>query len=252
MLYLGSGCVNNRSLFLFNQRILFMEIKLKKLFIVLLLTIFATTAFAADKFSSKQEKYGYALGMDIGTSLMLQQLNVDADQLAAGLVAAFKGEDTLLSIAEMKQALELLQNEIQQQQKEKLKQLATKNSQLGAAYIEKNGQLPGVVTLKSGLQYRVLTAGTGGQPTIGSTVEVHYRGTTIDGVEFDSSYGRNPASFPVTGVIAGWTEALQLMKEGAKWQLVIPANLAYGERGSAPTIQPNSTLIFEVELLKIK
>ena len=229
-----------------------MEIKLKKLLIVLILITFATTALAADNFNSKQEKYGYALGMDIGTSLMLQQLNVDADQLAAGLVAAFKGEDTLLSIAEMKQVLDLLQKEIQQQQNEKINQLATKNNQLGTAYLEKNGKLPGVVTLKSGLQYKVLSAGTGGQPTAGSTVEVHYRGTTIDGAEFDSSYGRNPASFPVKGVIAGWTEALQLMKEGAKWQLVIPANLAYGERGSSPTIQPNSTLIFEVELLKIK
>ncbi len=229
-----------------------MEIKLKKLLILLMLTVFATSSFATDKFNSKQEKNGYALGMDIGTSLMLQQLDVDADQIAAGLVAAFKGEETLLSIAEMKEVLTALQQELQQQQAEKASQLASVNIKLGTEYLEKNSKLDGVVTLKSGLQYKILTAGTGAQPTADATVEVHYRGTTIDGAEFDSSYGRNPASFPVKGVIAGWTEALQLMKEGAKWQLVIPANLAYGERGAPPRIQPNSALIFEVELLKIK
>ncbi len=122
-----------------------------------------------------------------------------------------------------------------------------------AAYLATNKVKPGVTTLPSGLQYRVITAGAGRKPNATEQVTVHYRGTLITGAEFDSSYKRNePATFPVNGVIGGWVEALQLMAEGSKWELVIPANLAYGARGAGRDIPPNATLIFEVELIKVR
>ena len=124
---------------------------------------------------------------------------------------------------------------------------------VGAAFLAENGKKEGVTTLPSGLQYKVIEEGAGATPTLESTVTVHYKGTLVDGKEFDSSYSRNePATFPVGGVIPGWTEAMQLMKEGAKWQIVIPSELAYGERGAGPVIGPNSTLLFEVELIKVQ
>jgi len=129
---------------------------------------------------------------------------------------------------------------------------AAKNEKLSQEYLVKNGKQDGVVTLESGLQYKVIQAGEGASPKVDSKVQVHYSGTLLDGTEFDSSYKRGePASFPVNGVIPGWTEALQLMKEGDKWQLVIPSQLAYAERGAPPMIPPNATLIFDVELLKV-
>jgi FKBP-type peptidyl-prolyl cis-trans isomerase len=133
-----------------------------------------------------------------------------------------------------------------------MKMAATDNKQRGAAFLAQNKQAEGVVETASGLQYKVLKQGDGPSPTLQSTVKCHYKGTTIDGVEFDSSYRRGePAEFPVAGVIAGWTEALQLMKVGDKYQLFIPSNLAYGERGAGGAIGPNETLVFEVELLGI-
>ena len=133
-----------------------------------------------------------------------------------------------------------------------MNQPADENRQQGEAFLATNAQVEGVVTLPSGLQYKIIREGTGKQPTASDTVTVHYRGTLIDGAEFDSSYSRGqPATFPVNGVIQGWVEALQLMKEGAKWQLFIPPELAYGERGAGRDIGPNATLIFDVELLTV-
>ncbi|MDX2480322.1 MAG: FKBP-type peptidyl-prolyl cis-trans isomerase [Desulfuromusa sp.] len=226
---------------------------MKKILIVLLLSFFVVGAVCAeDKFKSKQEEIGYAIGMNIGTNMKQQKVDVDADQLAAGLTAVLKGENTILSQEEMGQILTAYQQEMQMKQMAEMAAEAAKNEKLAEDYLAKNGAQEGVVTLGSGLQYKIITAGTGASPKVDSNVQVHYRGTLLDGTEFDSSYKRGePATFPVNGVIPGWTEALQLMKEGAKWQLVIPAQLAYAERGAPPMIPPNATLIFDVELLKI-
>ncbi|MCD6187004.1 MAG: FKBP-type peptidyl-prolyl cis-trans isomerase [Desulfuromusa sp.] len=215
----------------------------------MLLSVFIVAPVSAeDQFKTKQEKLGYAIGMNIGTNMKQQKMDIDADQLAAGLTAVLKGEKTVLTEAEMGQVLAAFQQEMQLKKMADIATAAAKSEE----YLIDNGKQDGVVILPSGLQYNVLQAGTGAKPAADSKVEVHYRGSLIDGTEFDSSYKRGePASFPVNGVIAGWTEALQLMQEGAKWHLVIPADLAYGERGAPPMIPPNSTLIFDVELLKI-
>ncbi|MCK4503457.1 MAG: FKBP-type peptidyl-prolyl cis-trans isomerase [Desulfuromonadales bacterium] len=227
----------------------FEEFELKKLLVVLLLTVVAVSSvWAEDNFKSKQEKIGYAIGMNIANSMRIQQLDIDPEQLAAGFIATFKGEKTILTETEMKQVLTGFQQEMQQKQQAEIAAAAAVDKD----YLVENSKKDGVVTLASGLQYEVIKAGNGAQPTADATVEVHYRGTLVDGTEFDSSYSRGkPASFPVNRVIAGWTEALQLMKEGAKWQLVIPGSLAYGAAGSPPTIKPDATLIFEVELLQV-
>ena len=226
---------------------------MKRVLVLLLVSIFAVgSVYAEDTLKTKQEKLGYAIGMNIASNMKQQKVDVDADQLAAGLTAVLKGEETVLTQEEMGQILMAYQQEMQMQQMAKAAEEAAKNEKLSKAFLAENGKKDGVVTLPSGLQYKILKAGTGASPTVDSKVQVHYRGSLIDGTEFDSSYKRGePASFPVNGVIAGWTEALPLMKEGGKWQLVIPASLAYGENGAPPTIPPNATLVFEVELLKV-
>jgi len=159
----------------------------------------------------------------------------------------------LMTEEEIRESLSALQKELMEKQAEKTKLMGEKNKKEGEAFLAENKKKEGVVTLPSGLQYKVIKEGTGKQPSADATVETNYRGTLIDGTEFDSSYKRGQAAtFPVNGVIAGWTEALQLMKEGAKWQLFVPANLAYGERGAGNVIGPNATLIFEVELISVK
>ena len=218
----------------------------------LVLVLVAGGAFAEDKFPTPKEKIGYAIGMNIGLNMKQQKLDVDPGQVAAGLKAAFSGAETALSQEEMSQVLTAFQQEMQQKQVAEQTRQASENLAAAKTFLAENGKKKGVVTLDSGLQYKVIEAGKGATPTADSTVKVHYRGTLIDGTQFDSSYDRGePVSFPVKGVIAGWTEALQLMKEGDKWQLVIPPELAYAERGAPPVIPPNSALIFEVELLKV-
>jgi FKBP-type peptidyl-prolyl cis-trans isomerase FklB len=202
---------------------------------------------------TQKDKASYAIGMNIGTTLHKQSIDVDPKVLAQGLQDALAGGKTLLSEDEARTTLTELQGEMRKKQQEMMQQAADTNKKDGAAFLAANKAKDGVVTLPSGLQYKILTAGTGPKPTATDSVVCNYKGTLVDGKEFDSSYKRGqPATFPVSGVIKGWTEALQLMPVGSKWQLVVPSDLAYGERGQGPDIGPNATLIFEVELISIK
>jgi len=203
--------------------------------------------------TTSKDKFSYALGMNLGTSLQKQSVPVDPDLVLRGLKDGLAGGKTLLTEEEARAAITEVQNELRKQFQEKMQQLAETNKKEGEAFLTANKAKEGVVSLPSGLQYKILQPGTGVKPAASDTVICNYRGTLISGKEFDSSYKRGePATFPVSGVIKGWTEALQLMPVGSKWQLFVPSELAYGERGAGPDIGPNSTLIFEVELVSIK
>jgi FKBP-type peptidyl-prolyl cis-trans isomerase FklB len=200
-----------------------------------------------------KEKFSYALGMNLGQGLHKQSVEVDPAILARGLKDALAGSKMLLTEDEARAAITQVQNDLRTKQQEKMQQASATNKKEGEEFLTANKAKDGVVTLPSGLQYKVLTAGTGPKPTPTDTVVCNYRGTLIDGKEFDSSYKRGqPATFPVNGVIKGWTEALQLMPVGSKWQLFIPADLAYGDRGAGADIGPGATLVFEVELVSIQ
>ena len=203
--------------------------------------------------TSVKDKVSYGIGMSMGRDFANQKIEVDPVILAQGIKDILAGGPTLMTDEEAQTTLMNFQQEMMAKQEAEVQAMGEKNQAAGAAFLAENGTKEGVVTLPSGLQYKVLNEGTGKSPAKEDTVTVNYRGTLIDGTEFDSSYKRGePATFPVGGVIPGWTEALQLMKEGAKWQLFIPADLAYGERGAGPVIEPNSTLLFEVELISIQ
>lgn len=204
-------------------------------------------------FKSDKERQSYAVGINIGESLHRQPVDLDLDSLVKGLKDSMGGGKTLMTDDEAKAALMELGQQVKAKQEEKVSQAKEANKKEGDAYLAANKTKPGVVTTPSGLQYKIITPGTGPKPTAQDKVTVNYRGTLINGTEFDSSYKRGqPATFPVGGVIKGWTEALQLMPTGSKWQLVIPADLAYGDRGAGNDIAPGSTLIFEVELISIE
>jgi FKBP-type peptidyl-prolyl cis-trans isomerase len=201
---------------------------------------------------TQKEKFSYALGMKMGANFEKQSVPVDPAILARGIRDAMGGGKTLLTDDEAQAAIMAVQTEVRKQQQEKAQEAGAANKKQGDAFLADNKTKEGVVTLPSGLQYKILTAGTGPKPTASDSVVCNYRGTFIDGKEFDSSYKRGqPATFPVTGVIKGWTEALELMPVGSKWQLFVPSDLAYGDAGR-PGIEPSSTLIFEVELLSIE
>jgi len=207
----------------------------------------------APALKSQKEKLSYALGMDLGNQFRRQSTDVDPALLYQGLKDALAGGKTLLTEEETRAIIAVLQNELAKKQAEANKILAEKNQKEGEAYLAANKGKEGIVVLPSGLQYKILKQAEGTKPAADDTVVCHYRGTLIDGTEFDSSYKRNqPATFAVKGIIKGWTEALQLMTVGSKWQLWIPAELAYGERARSNIIGPNSTLIFEVELISIQ
>jgi FKBP-type peptidyl-prolyl cis-trans isomerase FklB len=204
-----------------------------------------------------KDKASYAVGLNVGRNLgaQLRQQSVEVDQaiLLRGVKDALAGGKTLLTDDEAKAALSQLQADTRNKQMEKMKVVSETNKKEGLDFLGANKTKQGVVTLPSGLQYKILAEGTGPKPTDMDTVVCNYRGTLINGTEFDSSYKRGqPASFQVNGVIKGWTEALQLMPVGSKWQLFIPPELGYGDRGSGPNIGPGATLIFEVELLSIQ
>ncbi len=210
---------------------------------------------AEERLVLKDQKYkvSYSIGMDIGNNLKKQSIDIDPDILAQGIKDAFSGGKTLLTEQEFRDTITAFQKELRAKQIERAQELAEKNKGEGEAFLAENKKKESIVTLSSGLQYKVIKEGTGETPKLADMVTVNYRGTLIDGTEFDSSYRRGqPATFSVKGVIAGWTEALQLMKVGSKWQLFIPPALAYGERGAGRDIGPNATLIFDVELLSIK
>ncbi len=221
----------------------------------LLLGLLASSAFAQGKPDLKDPKQraSYSIGADIGGNFKRQGLEVDANALAAGLSDALAGK-TALTETEIRDTLNNFRKEMMAKMEAKQKNDGEKNIKEGEAFLAANAKKEGVKTLPSGLQYKVLKNGTGKSPKATDTVKVHYHGTLIDGTVFDSSVERGePATFPVNGVIAGWIEALQLMKEGDKWQLTIPSKLAYGERGApGGKIGPNSVLVFEVELLSIE
>ena len=198
---------------------------------------------------NQKDKISYIIGIDIGTNLKKQSIDIDSNILAKGVKDALAGTKPLLTEQEIQETMVAFQKEIMAKQAE----VAKKNKSEGEAFLTENKKKEGVKTLPSGLQYKVIKAGTGKKPKSTDTVTTHYRGTLINGTEFDSSYKRGqPVSFPVSGVIPGWTEALQLMEVGAKWQLFIPPNLAYGEQGAGRDIGPNATLIFEIELVSIQ
>ncbi len=191
--------------------------------------------------------------MRMGANFKKQEVSVDPAILTRGLKDALAGGKTLLTEEQAQTALMQVQNELRQKQQAKMQAEATENKKQGEDFLAANKSKEGVVTLPSGLEYKILTEGTGPKPLASDTVECNYRGTLIDGKEFDSSAKHGgPATFPVSGVIKGWTEALQLMPVGSKWQLFIPSDLAYGNRGAGPEIGPDSTLVFEVELVSIK
>ena len=209
------------------------------------------TAEKAEILKTETEKVSYIIGTQIARNFKTQDIEVNLDSLMMGLKDALGGNKLVLSQSEMKTAYTAWQQQMRAKQAAKQKKEAAENLAAGIAFLEANKAKEGVKVLPSGLQYKIITEGTGNTPTADDKVKTHYRGTLIDGTEFDSSYKRNkPAEFPVKGVIKGWTEALQLMKVGGKWELYIPADLAYGQRGR-PSIPANSTLIFEIELLEI-
>jgi FKBP-type peptidyl-prolyl cis-trans isomerase FklB len=202
---------------------------------------------------TEKDKQSYALGMNIGAGLQKQMADIDPEILSRGLKDSLAGRKTLLTDEDARTALTQLQNDMRKKQQEKVLMVSEGNKKTGQAFLLANKEKDGVVTLPSGLQYRILTAGTGPKPSATDTVVCNYRGTLLDGKEFDSSYKRGqPATFPVSNVIKGWTEALQLMPVGSKWQLFIPPDLAYGDRGAGVDIGPGSTLIFDVELVSIQ
>jgi FKBP-type peptidyl-prolyl cis-trans isomerase len=208
-------------------------------------------------FKTQKEKLSYAIGLTVGrgltSNLHRDSVDVDTDTLMQGIKDGLAGGKALMPDEEAKAAISALQADLRKKQAEKMQQLREANKKDGDAFLAANKTKEGVVTLPSGLQYKILTRGTGPKPAATDSVVCNYKGTLIDGTEFDSSYKRGqPATFPVGRVIKGWTEALQLMPVGSKWQLFIPADLAYGPSGNGPTIGPNATLIFEIELLSIK
>jgi FKBP-type peptidyl-prolyl cis-trans isomerase FklB len=201
---------------------------------------------------TEKDKESYAIGLNVGKGLHRDSIDVEPKILLQGIEDAMADGKLLLTDDETKTVLVDLQNQVRQKQEEKRLALVETNKKEGNAFLAANKTKEGVVTLPSGLQYKVLVAGTGAKPSAADTVVCNYRGTLLDNTEFDSSYKRGqPLTFTVGGVIKGWTEALQLMPAGSKWQLFIPPDLAYGERGSGP-IGPNATLVFEVELVSIQ
>jgi FKBP-type peptidyl-prolyl cis-trans isomerase FklB len=221
--------------------------------IVMIVLPIIASAQDAPALKTEKDKLSYAMGMDLGTQLKSRGVDIDPAIFARGLKDALAGAKTALTEDEAKAVITELQKAQVAKQAALAKAVGEKNKAEGDAFLAANKSKPGVIALASGLQYKIVTAGTGKKPLVTDTVECNYRGTLLDGKEFDSSYKRGQtASFPVNKVIKGWTEVLQLMPVGSKWQVFIPPGLAYGERGNGSDIGPNVTLIFEIELVAIK
>ena len=224
---------------------------MKSLLIASATVLLVTPLFAQEKSAAlkdPKDKVSYSIGLNIGFNLSKQKVPVNPDALSAGIKDGLAGKPQMTE-AEVKETMAAFEKDMTDKQKA----AGEKNAADGAKYLEENKKKEGVKTTASGLQYKSLKEGSGPQPKATDTVTVNYRGTLTDGTEFDSSYKRNePATFPLNGVIKGWTEGLQLMKQGSKYQFVIPAALAYGDRSPGAGIPPNSVLLFEVELLDVK
>ena len=217
----------------------------------------ASASETPSPFANEKDKVSYALGLNIaaglGANLKRQNVELNNDVLVQAIKDGLSGGKTLMTEAEAQNTLRQFMTELQQKQEAKMKEAADANKKEADTFLAANKSKPGVMTLPDGLQYKIVKEGTGPKPAATDTVTVNYRGTLINGTEFDSSYKRGePATFPVGGVIKGWTEALQLMPVGSKWELYIPPDLAYGARGAGNDIGPNAALIFEVELLSIQ
>jgi len=224
---------------------------MRLLIITIALLSLASVGFGEDKPQLKdlKDKVSYSVGLNVGSNFKKQGQELNPDALLAGLKDALSGKTPALTENELKETMEAWSKQMEDKQKV----AGEKNAADATKFLAENKKKDGVKTTASGLQYKVMKEGAGAQPKETDTVTVNYRGTLINGTEFDSSYKRGqPATFPVNGVIKGWTEALQLMKPGSKYQLFIPADLAYGPRAVGPDITPNSALIFEVELLEVK
>ncbi|MEE4331226.1 MAG: FKBP-type peptidyl-prolyl cis-trans isomerase [Wenzhouxiangella sp.] len=207
----------------------------------------------AQELETPEERLSYTVGMDIGQSLADQDLELDIDLLVEALRATYAGEETRLTREEALAERDAFMQRRQQEMEEQRNLDAARNLEEGQAFLAQNREREGIMETESGLQYRVLEEGDGASPAASDTVTVHYRGTLINGTEFDSSYARGePATFALNQVIPGWTEGVQLMKEGAKYEFFIPSDLAYGEQGRPGPIGPNSTLVFEVELIEVQ
>ena len=224
---------------------------MKSAYITALVLGLLTTPVLAEvktKEATRDQKLSYSAGYRFGLNIQRQGIPVSQEYLMQGMQDAMTGSESVFSQEELVAAVESWEKEA----KEQKQMAATENLKQGEAFLAENGKKEGVVTLENGLQYKIINEGEGASPKASDQVTVHYRGTLIDGTEFDSSYKRGePTTFGVSQVIQGWVQALQMMKEGAKWELAIPANLAYGERGAGGVIGPNQTLLFEVELIKI-
>lgn len=234
--------------------------RMKSIFLTLCLVGVATALLGADAPATKdaapvkidKQKISYAFGMQYGTFLKKNSVDIDLTEFSKAVTDVLADKPGLTD-KEAQDVMNAFRTEMMAKQQQKSKEAGEKNEKEGIAFLDANVKKDGIKVTASGLQYKVIKEGTGDKPSPTDTVTTHYRGTLIDGTEFDSSYGRGePASFPVNGVIAGWTEALQLMPVGSKWQLFIPSKLAYKERGSGQKIGPNSALIFDIELIDIK
>jgi FKBP-type peptidyl-prolyl cis-trans isomerase FklB len=229
---------------------------MKKLItIVLVLSLFGGMVMAQKKGTptTKKEKVSYSIGVNLGKNMKMQGLDIDQAFLAQGIKDGLSNSKTAMSDKDMEATMTAFQQEMTGKIQAKQKIDGEKNKAAGEAFLAANKQKEGVVTLPSGLQYKILQAGNGPKPTKDQTVKCHYKGTLIDGTEFDNSYKRGePAEFPLGQVIHGWTEALELMPVGSKWQLFIPSDLAYGPEGRGQVIGPNAVLIFDIELISIK
>ena len=216
-------------------------------------TTTASKPATAPTLTTQRDKLSYAIGMNIGAGMKKDGVDVDPSILEQGLKDALTGKKPLMTEAEAQTVMTEFRTEMIKKKQEEVQRVGEANKQAGQQFLATNKTKEGVVTLPDGLQYKILKEGTGPKPTATDTVTVNYRGTLINGTEFDSSYKRNePQTLGVNQVIKGWTEALQLMPVGSKWQLFIPSDLAYGERSPGPEIGPNSTLIFDVELVSIQ
>ena len=223
---------------------------------IVLCAVLVTTQVAAaeeQELKTQKERISYVVGLEMANNLKKNMIDLDVETLVRGVKDALSGAKPLMTEQERKETIVALQNELQAKQQELTKAIAEKNKKEGEDFLAENKKKQGVITMPSGLQYKILADGKGKSPKATDAVSVNYRGMLVDGTEFDSSYKRGqPETFVVNRIIPGWTEALQLMKPGSKWQLFIPPDLAYGERGTGGPIGPNAVLIFEVELISIK